>query len=87
MYLNPAGQAVYGLYPAANVGSDLTDSNTYLSAPVIDESLNLISAKVDEQANPADTLSVHYSLTDESFSIPSTPSTDSHRYPVMAATP
>ena len=64
-YLNPAGQAVYGLYPAANVGTDLTDSNTYLSAPVIDGSLNLISAKVDEQASPADRVSVHYSVTDE----------------------
>ena len=65
MYLNPAGQAVYGLYPAANVGTDLTDSNTYLSAPVIRESLNLISAKVDVQASPADRLSIHYALTDE----------------------
>ncbi|MGA9061715.1 MAG: carboxypeptidase-like regulatory domain-containing protein [Terracidiphilus sp.] len=65
MYLNPAGQAVYGLYPAANVGTDLTDSNTYLSAPVIRESLNLISAKVDEQASPADALSIHYSVRDE----------------------
>ena len=72
-YLNPAGQAVAALYPAANVGSDLTDSNTYLSAPVIDESLNLISVKVDEQANPADRISFHYSLTDESIFDPFDP--------------
>ena len=65
MYLNPAGQAVAALYPAANVGADLTNSNTYLSAPVIRESLNLISAKVDEQASPADRLSMHYSARDE----------------------
>ena len=58
-------QNLYNLYPA-NVGSDLTTSNTYLSAPVIDESLNLISVKVDEQANPNDRISFHYSLTDES---------------------
>ncbi len=60
-----SGQSVQNLYPAANVGSDLTTSNTYLSAPVIDESLNLISVKVDEQANPNDRISFHYSLTDE----------------------
>jgi hypothetical protein len=58
------GQSVEGLYPAANVGSDLTNSIRFLSAPVIDESLNLITAKVDEQAGPADHLSFHYSLTD-----------------------
>ena len=66
VYLNPAGQAVAALYPAANVGADLTNSNTYLSAPVIRESLNLISAKVDEQASAADRLSIHYSVRDES---------------------
>jgi hypothetical protein len=65
-YLNPAGQAVYALYPAANVGTDLTTSNTYLSAPVIRETLNLVSSKVDLQAGPADKLSMHYSVRDES---------------------
>jgi hypothetical protein len=60
-----SGQKVQNLFPTANVGSNLTTSNTYLSAPVIDESLNLISAKVDEQANPGDRISFHYSLTDE----------------------
>ena len=65
-YLNPAGQAVAALYPAANVGSDLTNSNTYLSAPVIRETLNLVTTKVDLQAGPADRLSMHYSVRDES---------------------
>ena len=65
MYLNPAGQAVAALYPVANVGSDLSTSNTYLSAPVIRETLNLVSAKVDLQAGPADKLSIHYSVRDE----------------------
>ena len=60
------GQNVANLYPAANVGSDLSNSNTYLAAPVISESENLITVKVDEQANPDDRISVHYSLTDES---------------------
>jgi hypothetical protein len=60
-----SGQSVKNLYPAANVGSVLTTSNTYLSAPVIDESLNLISVKVDEQATPGNRISFHYSLTDE----------------------
>lgn len=64
-YLNPAGKAVFALYPDANVGASLPNSNTYLSAPIIDESLNLISAKVDAQASPADRLSIHYSVTDE----------------------
>jgi len=63
--LNPAGQAVAALYPAANVGANLATSNTYLSAPVIRESLNLISAKVDLEASPTDTLSIHYSASDE----------------------
>jgi hypothetical protein len=72
-YLNPAGQAVYGLYPAANVGMDLADSNTFLSTPVTDGSLNLISAKVDEQASPADKLSLHYSVTNESLFDPFDP--------------
>jgi hypothetical protein len=65
VYLNPAGKAVFALYPDANVGADLPISNTYLSAPVIRESLNLISSKVDVQASPADRLSIHYSATDE----------------------
>ncbi len=62
-----SGQNIENLYQtrySANVGSDLTTSNTFLSAPVTDESLNLVTVKVDEQVNPADHLSFHYSLTD-----------------------
>jgi len=65
--LNPScqvGQNVFALYPAANVGSDLANSNTFLSAPVIRESENLYSAKVDEHFSATDTVSAHYSLTD-----------------------
>ena len=60
-----AGQNVFKLYPAANVGSDLANSNTFLSAPVIRNAENLITAKVDEHASPVDTVSLHYSLVDE----------------------
>ena len=66
--VNPAcqtGQNVFHLYPAANVGSDLANSNTFVSSPVIHNSENLISAKVDEHASAADTVSLHYSLVDE----------------------
>ena len=38
---NPAGQAIFNLYPAANVGADLTNSNTFVSAPVIRNTENL----------------------------------------------
>ena len=53
------------IYPAANVGSDLVNSNTFLSAPVISNSENLFTAKVDEHATRGDTISLHYSLVDE----------------------
>jgi len=59
------GQNVYNLYPAANVGSDLVDSNIFRSAPVIDETRNLFTAKVDEHISPVDTVSLHYSLVDD----------------------
>jgi hypothetical protein len=68
-----AGQNVFKRYPAANVGSDLANSNTFLSAPVISNSENLITAKVDEHASPADTVSLHYSLVDENLFNPFDP--------------
>ncbi len=66
--LNPScqtGQNAFHLYPAGNVGADLANSNTFLSSPVIRNTENLVSAKVDEHASPADTISLHYSLADE----------------------
>jgi hypothetical protein len=66
--LNPscqAGQNVFHLYPAGNVGADLANSNTFLSSPIIRNTENLVSVKVDEHASPADTVSLHYSLADE----------------------
>ncbi len=74
--MNPScqtGQNVEALYPAANVGSDLLTSNTYLAAPVIRNLVNLISVKVDEGVSPADALSMHYSLTGENLFEPYDP--------------
>ncbi len=74
--LNPScqvGQNVFDLYPAGNVGPDLADSNTFLSAPVIRNTVNLVTAKVDERASTADTVSLHYSLAEESLFSPFDP--------------
>jgi hypothetical protein len=59
------GQKVFSLYPAANVGSDLANSTKYLSAPVIRDSNNLYTAKLDHHFSSTDTVSAHYSLTDQ----------------------
>jgi len=59
-----AGQNVRNLYPQANVGIDLADSNTFVSAPVIRNSENLYTAKLDHHFNSTDTVSAHYSLID-----------------------
>jgi len=58
-----AGQNVFNLYPAANVGSDLTTSNGFVSAPVIRNSENLYTAKLDQHFSATDIVSAHYSLT------------------------
>src|ERR1022692_296996 len=63
--LNPAGQAILNLYPAANVGSDLANSNTFVSTPVIRNTENLGLVKVDHHAGPDDTLSAHWAIFDE----------------------
>jgi Carboxypeptidase regulatory-like domain/TonB dependent receptor len=60
----PAGQNVRNLYPAANVGTDLANSNTFVSAPVIRTTNNLYSAKLDHHFSATDTVSAHYSLID-----------------------
>jgi hypothetical protein len=63
--VNPAGQAILNLYPAANVGADLANSNTFVSAPVIRNTENLGLVKVDHHAGPNDTLSAHWAIFDE----------------------
>jgi hypothetical protein len=62
---NPAGEAILNLYPAANVGSNLANSNTYVSAPVIRNTENLGLIKVDHHAGPDDTLSAHWAIFDQ----------------------
>ncbi len=68
-----AGQNVFDLYPQANVGSDIADSNTYLSAPVIRQSENYYSAKLDQHFSAIDTVSAHYSLVDNDIFSPFDP--------------
>ncbi len=63
---NPAGMAALNLIPAANVAvPDLGDSNTYVSAPVIQNTVNLLTVKLDRQAGSDNTFSGHYSLFNE----------------------
>jgi len=64
-FINPAGLAIFNLLPAANVGSDLLNSNTFVSAPIIRNTEHLGTAKADYHATDGDTLSLHYSIFDE----------------------
>ena len=64
-FADPAGLAILNLYPAANAGADLANSNTYISAPVIRNSEHLGLAKLDHHFERDDTLSVHYAVFDE----------------------
>ena len=64
-FVNPAGLAIFNLYPAANVGSDLVNSNTFVSSPVIRNSENLTSLKVDYHATRGDVISAHFARFDE----------------------
>jgi hypothetical protein len=69
------GQNVFNLYPAANVGSgsDLASSNKFLSAPVIRQTNNQYSAKLDHHFSATDTVSAHYSLIDQPIFSPFDP--------------
>jgi hypothetical protein len=64
-FINPAGRAILNLYPAANVGSDLVNSNTFVSSPVIRNSENLTTGKVDHHATDGDVISAHFTRFDE----------------------
>jgi hypothetical protein len=75
-----AGQNVRNLYPPANVPvlkpggiDDFVDSNTYLSAPVIRQSENYYSGKLDHHFSSIDTVSAHYSLVDNDIFSPFDP--------------
>ena len=62
---NPAGEAILNLYPAANVGSDLIASNTFVASPSIRSTLNQLLFKVDHHAGNNDTIAGHYALSDQ----------------------
>ena len=69
---NPAGLAALNLIPAANVGPGLPSttglpgtSNTYVSSPVIQDSVDLLTLKLDRQTGSNNTFSGHYSLFKE----------------------
>ena len=63
---NPAGVAALNLIPAANVAvPDLADSNTYVSSPVIQDTVDLLTIKLDRQTGSNNTFSGHYSLFNE----------------------
>ena len=67
------GTNVFNLYPAANVGTNLIDSNQFLSAPVIRRSDNFYSAKVDHHFTKTDAVSAHYALVDQNIFSPFDP--------------
>ncbi len=74
--LNPScqiGQNVFNLYPQSNVGGTAGSSNTFVSAPIIRNSENMVTAKVDVQPDSADRISVHYSLFDQNLFSPFDP--------------
>lgn len=66
------GHNLFDLYPQANVGTaqDLPTSNRYLSAPVIRNTENHYTAKVDQHFSSVDTVSAHYSLIDQDLFSP-----------------
>jgi hypothetical protein len=59
---NQAGVNIFSLYPAANVGDPQT-SNTFVSAPLIEQNLPLFSTKVDHVLTPHDNIAGHYALS------------------------
>ncbi len=64
-YRNASGLAIFNLLPAANVGPDLANSNTYTSSPIIRSALNMPLVKLDEHADQNDIVSAHYALYTE----------------------
>lgn len=63
--LNPAGQAAYDLLPPANVGQDLQNSTTFVSAPTIRDNAHFASVKLDHLVGGEDAISATYSLYDD----------------------
>jgi hypothetical protein len=63
--LNPAGEAMFNLLPAANTGADLLNSNVYTASPTNRNAENLLTIKLDRQAGANNKFSGHYSLFNE----------------------
>ncbi len=60
---NQAGVNILNLYPAANVGTNLSTSNEFVSAPNIDGKEPFFVVKIDHYFSAKDSLSGHYVLS------------------------
>ncbi|MGA3210563.1 MAG: TonB-dependent receptor, partial [Terriglobales bacterium] len=67
------GQNVFNIYPQSNVGGTSGATNTYVSAPLLRNAVNLVTAKVDELPDAADTVSIHYSFFNQNQFAPFDP--------------
>ena len=61
--INQAGLNTLNLYPAANVGANLSTSNLYVSAPTASQKQPYGVAKIDHQFSEKDSIAGHYVLT------------------------
>jgi len=60
---NSAGVNILNLYPAANVGADLLNSNLFVASPVIHNREQEFVVKVDHHLSEKDTVSGHFALS------------------------
>ncbi len=58
--INPAGLNTLNLYPAANVGTNLQTSNTFVSAPTSSQTTPYYVGKGDRRLGDKDTISGHF---------------------------
>jgi Carboxypeptidase regulatory-like domain/TonB dependent receptor len=63
--INPAGQNVLNLIPAANVGPDLQTSTRYIAAPTLQSTEHLLTLRLDQHIGGRNHLSGHYALYDD----------------------
>jgi len=59
----PAGLNIFNLYPAANVGTNLATSNTYVSAPTSTQTTPYFVVRGDHTLGEHDTVNGHYALS------------------------
>ena len=60
---NPAGLNILKLYPAANVGSNLSTSNTFVSAPISTLTTPFGVARIDQQLGANNSIAGHYVIS------------------------